>query len=87
MEFARGISSIRCAITPLGSGSALPVAEDQAVEINLLRLAQAFVGEKEERLAPDDGPSQVTAKLIAFERLGLGGIKGKEVAGIEGIVS
>jgi len=43
MEFARGISSIRCAITPLGSGSALPVAEDQAVEINLLRLAEPFV--------------------------------------------
>jgi len=71
----------------VGSGSALPVAEDQAVEINLLRLAEPFVWKEEERLVPDDGASQVAAELIALERRRLSGSNSKEVAGIQSIVA
>ena len=52
VKFGRGISSTSFAITASLADLALRIAEDQAVEIDCLRLAQSFVRDEEERLAP-----------------------------------
>src|SRR5215510_2936378 len=39
----------------VGRGIALGIAEDEAIDVNLLPLAQPLIGEEEESFVPDDG--------------------------------
>jgi hypothetical protein len=58
-KFARGRSAMSFTIAAFDGRLTLRVVEDQAVEIDLLGLPEAFVVTEEERPTPDDRPSKL----------------------------
>ena len=66
-KFARGISSINFAITGSVADARSRVAEDEAVQVEPLPMAQPLVREEEESLVLDDRAAQIAAKQIALE--------------------
>src|SRR5438093_3880153 len=68
-------------------GLTLRLAEDQAVEVDLLGLAHSFLIEEEERLALDDGSANVCAELVAFERQRVAGRQAERIPGVQLVVT
>ena len=86
-KFARGINWISFPTAGLVTDRALRIAENQAVEVEPLSLAESFIREEKERLVPDQRAAKIPAELVALEWRRLGRSEVEEVAGVEDVVA
>src|SRR4051812_8412288 len=91
---SRGIAEIRAGDQAgefrsrgISDGRAIRIAEDDTVQTEVLRQTEALIREEEERLASDDGPSEGSPELIAFERRRLMRREVEEVTGVQRVIA
>src|SRR5207247_2066478 len=88
-EDVRVVQGADLAVRGAGVAEASPlgVAQDAAVEVELLALPQALVGDEEERLVLRDGTAQVGPELVPLEGRLLLARGVEEVPGVQGLVT